>query len=380
MRRQIKSGIWILPALLILAVCTVRNPTGVIDEYPEIVSVETPVHIARLGQDSYPVYVRVSDPQGLDDILMVDMSIGEETGRTELTDGGNDPDLIPNDGVYTAVLKPNQFSSTGIILLHLRVIDLAGHQVEGLSDSIFVGETTSNGSPVLKDIQMPEQLESDSLGAVHFSVRIEDPQGQDDVDSAEIRIYPPLSAVPFYRVALRDDGTTGDIAPHDGIFSLTVNLSDTLRGLGMHQVRFQAWDRQGASSLPAVRPLFISGLNNAPVLSRLAARDTVNRQDTVPFLISVVVTDPQGIHDIKRVYFNSIKPDGSSAAGNPFILHDDGEAGDFQAGDGIYSLSIQISPQNELGQYTFTFYAEDLSGTVSEPLIHVLTVVDEGVN
>jgi hypothetical protein len=380
MERKIKSGIWIQPVLLMLAACAIRNPSDIIDEYPEIVSIETPVQLARLGSAVYPVYVRVSDPQGLSDIQTVDYNFGEDTDRIELNDDGEQPDLIPHDGVYTTELVSNQFTSSGFAVLIIRVIDQSGNQTEAVSDSIRVVNYFANQPPVLGEIEAPERLESDSLYEVRFSVQITDPQGPGDIDSAEIRIYPPLSAVPVFRSELRDDGTGGDVSAQDGIFSMTADLSDTLKGLGPHLIRFQAWDSQGAASLPAVRPLLISGLNNAPVLLRLVARDTVNRQDTVPFLISAVVSDPQGIHDIKRVYFNSVKPDGSPAAGNPFILHDDGEAGDFQAGDGTYSLAIQISPQNELGQYTFTFFAEDLSGTVSEPLIHVLTVVDGGVN
>ena len=380
MRRQIKSGIWILPVLLTLAACTISNPSDVIDETPEIVSIETPVRIARLDSVAYPVYVRVSDPQGLGDIQAVDYSIEGGTDRIELADHGEQSDLIPNDGVYTTELYPDQFTSPGPVVLIMRVTDRSGNHAEALSDSIQVEDDFANGPPVLGEIQVPELLESDSLFEVRFSAQIEDPQGLGDIDSAEIRIYPPLSAVPIFRSELRDDGTGGDVSAQDGIFSLTLDLSDTLKGLGPHQVRFQAWDSQGAASLPVVKSITIKGHNDPPVLSGLNADDIVSRQNPNPFLISIDVKDQQGLPDIRRVYFNSTKPNGKPASGNPFIMHDDGQAGDEVAGDGTYSLAIQISVRNSLGEYRFTFYAEDLSGAVSEPLTHILIVVDEVVN
>ncbi len=94
-------------------------------------------------------------------------------------------------------------------------------------------------------------------------------------------------------------------------------------------------------------------------------------------LVKVWVSDPQGLDDVKSVYFYSRKPDGTLANnGDSLLLVDNGkgfnynnpwdEAGDEQAGDGIYSLSILMFIDTQPGKYVFTFYMEDKGGNQSE--------------
>ena len=118
--------------------------------------------------------------------------------------------------------------------------------------------------------------------------------------------------------------------------------------------------------------------NDPPVLSNLVAPDTVSRSQ-IPnnFLLAVEVSDPQGRDDISKVYFNTFKPDNSPSSGNPFYMRDDGSQGvDQNANDGIYSLRIEISPQNQLGNYRFEFEAVDKSGAKSDKITHIITVVE----
>ncbi|RKY78456.1 hypothetical protein DRQ00_05185 [candidate division KSB1 bacterium] len=118
--------------------------------------------------------------------------------------------------------------------------------------------------------------------------------------------------------------------------------------------------------------------NDPPILSNLSAPDTVSRSQ-IPnnFLLTIKVSDPQGLEDIDKVYFNTFKPDDSPSSGNPFYMRDDGLQGvDQNANDGIYSLRIEISPQNQLGNYRFEFEAIDKSGAKSNKIIHIITVVE----
>lgn len=100
-------------------------------------------------------------------------------------------------------------------------------------------------------------------------------------------------------------------------------------------------------------------------------------------LIEVSVEDPDGLKDVKSVYFYSMKPDSSYAnGGNPFNMVDNGKPfsfeapydgqGDKEANDGIYSFSMVVFniPPDYLppieGKYIFTFYSRDKDDNLSE--------------
>jgi hypothetical protein len=58
-------------------------------------------------------------------------------------------------------------------------------------------------------------------------------------------------------------------------------------------------------------------------------------------------------------------------------LYDDGNTtlhGDLVAGDGIYSLLIQVIPSNEKGTYRFEFQAKDRSGALSNIINHSVLI------
>jgi hypothetical protein len=88
-------------------------------------------------------------------------------------------------------------------------------------------------------------------------------------------------------------------------------------------------------------------------------------------------SDPDGLDDIKQVYFYTQKPDGNlSNSGNPFIMSDNGEAsyGDEIAGDGVFSMIIELNPTNMVGRYLFTFYMKDKDNSVSDAVIDSIEV------
>jgi len=94
--------------------------------------------------------------------------------------------------------------------------------------------------------------------------------------------------------------------------------------------------------------------------------------------LSIKATDPDGQSDIQKVFFNSYRPDGSPSTGNPFQMFDDGnfngQSGDSEAGDGIYSLTVQLPTTTQRGTYRFVFQATDRSGAQSNEVSHLLRV------
>ena len=107
----------------------------------------------------------------------------------------------------------------------------------------------------------------------------------------------------------------------------------------------------------------------------------------VAFLITVRVEDEQSAADVKLVKLEWKKPDGTFSKNSPFTLYDnglpwnedfsgwdDGWRGDKVAGDGVYSITGIFDPNQPLGNYELTFYAEDFAGNVSERITRIVTL------
>jgi len=117
--------------------------------------------------------------------------------------------------------------------------------------------------------------------------------------------------------------------------------------------------------------------NLPPVIANtIVDPDTVVVTGTTVLLTSVEASDPNGQSDILKVYFVVYKPDGTTN-GNELELFDDGkviEHGDLVAGDGIYSLLIQIDETNDKGTYRFEFRAKDRGGKFSNIIDHFVLI------
>jgi hypothetical protein len=111
--------------------------------------------------------------------------------------------------------------------------------------------------------------------------------------------------------------------------------------------------------------------NMPPVIANTAIEpDTVVVTSPTVIFISVEASDPNGQNDINQVFFVVYRPDSSSSETRN-TLFDDGNTianGDLVAGDGIYSLLIQVDASNEIGTYRFEFQAEDRGGKLSNKI------------
>ncbi len=125
-----------------------------------------------------------------------------------------------------------------------------------------------------------------------------------------------------------------------------------------------------------------NSVTNPPVIDSVSVPDSIQVDPlyTVVADLYAKVQDPYGLTDISKVYFNSTRPDGTPATGNPYLMYDDGGASgaggddDVVAHDGVYTLGIQLPPTTTLGTYTFTFYAVNRSGVSSAPVSHNIRV------
>lgn len=179
---------------------------------------------------------------------------------------------------------------------------------------------------------------------------------------------------------LADDGNPPDSQINDSLYSGKVTFQILRSTVGVFPVELFAQDAAGFRSNSSILSVRIVRLNRAPVLSDLVAPDTVKLSSGDQLLqLRVTAKDSDGVADIRRVSFNSFKPDGSPSSQNPFQMFDDGQtggtSGDILAGDQIYSLKILLPAITEPGIYRFEFQALDLSNVGSNVIIHQILIV-----
>ncbi len=225
----------------------------------------------------------------------------------------------------------------------------------------------------------PQRLPTDSLRiTVTATVQVSDPEGLSNVKEVTVRVFKPASQDLIRTAQLFDNGTPPDASSDDGTFSGVVQFAIIRSDIGDFKVEVTATNDAGLASNSLSASVSVLRLNKPPTISDLAAPDTLSvGASTVLLRLTVRATDPDGQGDIQKVFFNSFRPDGSAATGNPFQMFDDGNAsgsGDSVKGDGVYSLTIQLQPNATKGTYRFEFQAVDRSGASSNMIVHNVTV------
>ena len=148
---------------------------------------------------------------------------------------------------------------------------------------------------------------------------------------------------------------------------------------GIYTIRYYVKNADETMKQVAVGSFkYNNGQDNLPpeISNTVVDPDTVVVTAPTVILTSVEASDPNGQNDILKVYFIVYNPDGSSN-GNELELFDDGnidDHGDLFAGDGIYSLLIQVDQTNEKGTYRFEFSARDRGGNQSNTIDHIVLI------
>jgi hypothetical protein len=367
---------------LALAGCGVRDPVSNASLIPILSRPSAPDSL-RLGDPGgMAVSVAVTDPQGAGDIETIRCE-AFRSGRSEpvfqaaIADDGEGADILPADGTYSGRIRGSDLGGiAGDYTLRFTAVDRSGNAGDPVSLEFRAVTGGPAGPPVLLAVSAPDTIGPDRLAAVRLTASVSDPEGAGESDSVFCDIYPPYAIVPSGRVVLAPaagPAPSGD-GPRDYMFE--GDLSSRFTISGVHRLRFEAKDQSGRTAVPRVEEVLVLMPNDPPVLGDASAPATVDRNSTDPIVLSIRVTDPQGPADVRRVYFNTTKPDGKPSSGNPFLMTDDGTSGDAAAGDGVYSLQIVISSTNALGDYRFDFYAEDTAGATAGPVTRVITVVN----
>lgn len=220
------------------------------------------------------------------------------------------------------------------------------------------------------------------------TARVIHPSGLSQVSQVSFTFTDPVGGTILASGSLNDQGVAPDQSASDSIFSGQFSIPVQNLLVGTYYCQISAQGTQGYASNSFQLPVTVGrfNFNHPPLISNLLAPDTiVLGGQSQQFRLMVKATDPDGQSDIAKVFFNSFKPDGSPATGNPFIMYDDGSdvillppdytSGDDVKGDSIYTLTVTISPSNALGTYRFEFQAADRSNALSQKIVHNIQVV-----
>jgi len=371
-------------AHLMLSGCTDKIPTQVVSQDPQIILLQAPAQAYQFPAMPLGINVRADDPQGVNTLAGVDLTIRKLNTTATVTkfamrDDGLSGDILAGDGQFfwpidTALVH----SQTGDFVLDAIARDQDGRTSESKLDTLQILAGRENLAPRLLSFTIPRTITADSAYAPVFRATASDVDGLTSLRFVRVEFYPPAFPRPTLVDSLFDDGKNNDGAARDGVFARAIPTAK-LCGEGTFSIVLRAIDAAAAESPALVDIINVRrrGVNLPPAVAILTAPTTISRNRTPnTYVLSAQVSDPNCIADLKRVFFNTFLPNGNPSSGNPFVMRDDGKEGDAVAGDGRYSLTIQITAQNATGVYRFEFQAEDKKGALSNKITQNITVTD----
>lgn len=374
------------------------NPVSV-GTTPEINDIKMNDKWNPRSTEAYKIEIKVSDPQGLSDLSSVIMEVrnnldGAVIYVDSLYDDGayyhpEDGDVFARDGIYSNRFTPVQIESPvrpGLYYFSFVASDQQGHQSNTMEGTVSFGE---NSMPYIVAIDAPDSISSEG-GDIVLQVTADDSNGVQDIKKVYFESRKHGGTAVKYEGELYDDGLVehGDTMAGDAVYSIKLGTPFIVGKKGDYDLLFHVVDSFDEKN-QVIPEKIISVVNLEPIPGELL----VDAQMAIPansgsynrYPITFQVSDPEGLADLKDVYFLSMKPDSSYANnGQPIILQDNGlpfninnpasETGDAIAGDGIYTFSILLIPETLPGTYTFSFYASDRAGNVTGPLVRRVNV------
>ena len=176
---------------------------------------------------------------------------------------------------------------------------------------------------------------------------------------------------------LNDSGLKGDSTANDGIYSASLSFRIPRILVGLFSIRVKATDRYDVPSNELTLGFSIKRMGKPPLISNLSAPDTIALppSGSKVITVSVAASDSNGLADISAVFFRSLD---SSDPAKRYFLFDDGNVvsnGDAVAGDGIYSIKVELPYNMTAKPYRFEFQAKDFTELLSNKILHTLYVV-----
>ena len=242
----------------------------------------------------------------------------------------------------------------------------------------FTTEPPPNAAPkILLGGYGDSYVTSEEGGIFTINALVSDPYGEDDI--ASVRLFYQGLPTP---ILLYDDGEHGDFRAGDNIYGYQLEIPPGMPE-GNYLFEIVAYDEDGNESdvwpyltvkdndfsappkIPSLDELVFDYLygeseGEPPVILYAGFNDTeISTEEGGHFSVLAWVEDNDNMVTEVQVYFGMI-PTG-------IFLYDDGEHGDFNAGDHIYGQTFDIQPGAPAGQYLLTILATDETGNVSDP-------------
>ena len=182
------------------------------------------------------------------------------------------------------------------------------------------------------------------------------------VDSVWFQAYQPDSAAPFIEEALYDDGTHGDMIPLNQRYSgeIPANfITPYLPPESELEFRVVVYAQDSSQQSRTEEHIFRVQRNYPVEIDTVFLPDTVNAQQSERVFVEAVVSDSNGIDDIKQVQIrqtrNNDQPDTSAF----FQMDNNGNQGDRIPGDNIFSITFNTNPGNSVGPREMQIIASD---------------------
>lgn len=225
---------------------------------------------------------------------------------------------------------------------------------------------------VLVDQLPPSQI-VDGKAQVSLSLRVSVRDEDGDLAGVQFLVQAPGNT--------DEPVASGDLqAEGGGVYAITTPLALPIAEVGNYTVVVYATDAAGQLGNEMLGTLSLVAQGGPPVIEQVEMPDRVQRPapDQPPVLIPIIATvsDPDGLANIARVAFI---PRGGTA----IQLCDDGpetacgsvtDSGDAVAGDGRFTIIVQLENTNAPGVRTFDFQATDRTGLTSNVVTRTIAV------
>ena len=400
---MIYRSLLIITFLYFFVACSKESNPVTTDENPVITKITMNDQWNPRSTSPYQIEVQVNDPQGSTDIYEVILHVRSDSGGSVIftdllyDDGAyfhtGDGDLIAGDGIFSNRFTPTQIITPvqpGIYYFSFIASDKQQHESNAVEKLVSFGE---NSAPYIVSIDCPDSV-SAAIGEIVLQVAVSDSDGVQNIKKVSFESRKQGTASTKYEGELYDDGETehGDTIAGDAIFSIKLGLPFIIGKQGEYDLLFYAEDF--AAEMNTVIPeKKIKVINLAPLYGDLNLTEYMNAPVEAGnynfYPITFQVIDPEGLEDIKDVYFYSKKPDGSYGNnGQPIMLRDNGlpfnfddktgnEVGDEIANDGIFTFVLPVASSTTQGSYTFSFYISDKAENVTGPLVRLVNITTE---
>jgi len=173
---------------------------------------------------------------------------------------------------------------------------------------------------------------------------------------------------------MSDNGVPPDTNSNDGRYVVTVNDSNIqCLIVGNYRLEYVAENNSGLFSNLITSGLKVINTDNlAPVITGTNLPDSVVRPlvDSTLLTISIDVTDPNGLCDLKDVTFKTVRPNGVIIDPQPMFYNGNGQF--------IFSNYVRNSSDStSYGYFKYTFIARDNSNLESAPVLDSIKFVQQ---